>query len=365
MPAPRRHSPAASAGELNKLTRYDNAFFEVAKELGVKLAPRDDPDKSFAPCKAGTVFGVFYDTVAWTWAIPQVKMNRLIIGLRAVIDSGIATVTEFRSLVGKIINVRPLVPSGRFHVDHIMAVYASISQRKRGTVEVPANARQQMHFWMIILQTVSGAVSIPDPCAKLPASAFQVFTDAAGGTLSPIGKGTGGIAGSWWYYYPWSKAINSGCARVGTKKVSRKLSALELIGPLIVLTAGAKWCSNANVRIWVDNSGSVGIWKKGYSTRCPLCTTLVSAIGRVAAAIGCSVTIDKITRCSDTGAVLADELSKGRFTTFKAKLPLDWLIDPEPGWIPLAILDWIQDPKVDFDLGDKILREMLLKDGFL
>jgi hypothetical protein len=100
------------------------------------------------------------------------------------------------------------------------------------------------------------------------------------------------------------------------------------------------------------------VWRKGYSTRCRLCTTLVTAIGRVAAATGCRVTIDKIRRCSNDGSILADELSKGRFAAFKRKLPETWEISPDPAWIPPSILAWIADPKDDNSLGNKILEDI-------
>lgn len=347
---------AAAAGDRERLERYDAAFFQLAEQIGVKLAPRDDPDKSFGPCKAGTVFGVHYDTEKWTWAIPEAKLARLLIALRRIIDDAAVTVTDFRSVVGKIINVRPLVPSGRFHVDHIMAVYAEISPRKRGVVIVPAAAKQQLHFWMTILRTVSGVVSIPEPYCSLPASAYQVFTDAAGGSLTPIGKGSGGIAGGWWFYYPWSKAINSGCARVGTKKVSRKLSALELIGPLIVLVAGADWCSNAAVRIWVDNAGSVGIWRKGYCASCPLCSTIVKALAFVAAGIGCNLDLSKVTRCSNFESTVADALSQGRVLQAK-QIAADYGLPLrlEPATIPAVLLAWLERPVPDENLGVKLL----------
>jgi hypothetical protein len=238
-----------------------------------------------------------------------------------------------------------------------MAVYADVSQRKRGIVEVPAAARQQLYFWMNILRTVSGTVSIPDPKSKLPASAIQVYTDAAGGALAPLGKGTGGVAGNWWFYYPWSKAVNSGCARVGLKKVSRKLSALELIGPLIVLAAGAEWCSNANVHIWIDNAGSVGIWRKGYCATCQLCSTIVKAMSFVAAGIGCNLDISKVTRCSNADATIADALSQGRVATARHVAEQDGrqlLLDPAR--IPAELLAWLDRPVPDEKLGEKLLR---------
>ena len=42
--------------------QYDECFMQVAQQVGVKLAPRDDHDKTFGPCKKGVVFGVEYDT---------------------------------------------------------------------------------------------------------------------------------------------------------------------------------------------------------------------------------------------------------------------------------------------------------------
>ena len=77
------------------------------------------------------------------------------------------------------------------------------------------------------------------------------------------------------------------------------------------------------------------------------------------------VNIEKITRCSQDGAILADELSKGRFHAFRAKLPLGWDVDLDPAWIPPSILDWIHNPREDPSLGDRILRDILAKDGFL
>jgi hypothetical protein len=82
----------------------------------------------------------------------------------------------------------------------------------------------------------------------------------------------------------------------------------------------------------------------------------VKAINVVSTAAGCPVTIEKITRCSESE--LADELSKGRFLAFKRKLPTNWIINAEPAWIPRSILAWIARPGVDLDLGDNILRDI-------
>ena len=96
--------------------------------------------------------------------------------------------------------------------------------------------------------------------------------------------------------------------------------------------------------IWVDNSGSVFEYGKGYSTTCNLYCTLVGAIHEVATAIGCEVELRKIRRCSNLGATAADHLSKADFGSFKELVPAT-NIQPERG--PEAFLSWMEDPKQD------------------
>ena len=67
---------AIAKENLHMLQKLDQKFFEVAKELGIKLAPHSDPDKSFSASHVGTVLGVEYNTKTWTWAIPQDKLGQ-------------------------------------------------------------------------------------------------------------------------------------------------------------------------------------------------------------------------------------------------------------------------------------------------
>jgi len=187
---------------------------------------------------------------------------------------------------------------------------------------------------------------------------LEYFTDASGGSELSLGHGTGGIGGSFWFMVPWGHKINGGVRAADGRKLNRKLSALELVGPLICIASDYQTNAGKPVRIWVDNAGSIGVWRRGYGTRCALCNTLVRAIGRVTAHFGTSLTIDKITRCSNTGSILADELSKGRFIAFKSKKPTDWNINIEPAWIPPCLLAWITLPSQDDSLGDKIIHDI-------
>jgi hypothetical protein len=107
---------AAAAAGSDKLAQFDAAFKEIAADVGVELAPRDDHDKSFAPCTARVVFGVHYDTVSWTWAIPEDKLAAICILLEQAMVQEELPAKTVRSLVGKLIHVKALVPGGRFNI---------------------------------------------------------------------------------------------------------------------------------------------------------------------------------------------------------------------------------------------------------
>ncbi len=348
---------AAAPADSDLLHKFDNTYQQIADQIGIKLAPRDDPDKAFGPTKKGTVFGIMYDTVNWTWGLPPEKLARLSEQIKTILKKNEERLDEIQSVVGRIINVKPLVPDGRFHIDHLIEL-TTASTNPAHLVELNGGFKRQLYFWYLMLRTCNGNASIPDPYTPLPAWSIECFTDAAGGTLDEQGRGTGAVipALGWWVYMPWSKAVNSGAWLVEGKKVSRKLAALELIGPLITMTAGAKLLRGSPITFWVDNQGSCSIWKHGYSNSCKLSSTIVRALATIAAALGCKIDIRKITRCSNPGSIMADALSKADFYGFK--LAGGNQLDLEPAIIPKILLKWCVKPTVDDELGKAILTDL-------
>ena len=352
---------AAPAGS-NLIDAFDQKFLEVASLLGIQLAPRDDPEKSFGPSTTGVIFGVKYDTVAWSWSIPAEKLTRILHQLDKAIESVSISQECMMSIAGRIVDIRPLVPAGRFHINHILRASAA-SKVKTDSLLVDHQLRDQFTFWKIMLQVCSGWVAIPDPDARLPAWSWDVYTDASGGGFGANGLrsgcGVGAVASGWWAYIPWSTTICRGPPGVDGRRLNRKMSALELVGPLLVIAAGYQLCRNRPVRIWVDNAGSVGIWRKGYSTCCALSTCIVKAIAVLAAELGCWLEVVKITRCSNAGANMADALSKADFDRF-------WQLDAlsgmgcgiEQAYVPVSLLAWLEHPVPVEDLGQRIVADL-------
>ena len=346
---------AAPAGS-PLLLNFDQKFSELAAVLGVKLAPRDDPEKSFGPSTSGTVLGVHYNTVDWTWAIPAEKLGRILHSLRSLIDADTIPLDQLWSIVGKILHVHPLLPDGRFHLFHLLKGNCASTDPKYLLSPSP-ELRQQLWFWYTILRTCSSVASIPPPFPPTPAWAVQVYTDAAGGSWSSPGLGCGAVSAEWWLYLPWSKAINTGRVTEQGRRLDRSMSALELVGPLAAICAAPATFRNSAVKFWVDNAGSVFIWQKGYSMSCDLSTTLVTALATVAANLGCRVEIAKILRCSTPLAAMSDALSKADFRRFRELSRSEGLSLPlEPLRAPLELRRWLEDPRPDWDLGSRLLR---------
>ena len=286
----------AAAPPGGRLNEFRLAYQKVAAQIGVRLASEEDPEKAFAPTTVGTVLGVRYDTVKWTWEIPVDKLGRLNDQIVAAIGAAVLPQREVWSLVGRIVHYCPLVPSGRFNLCHLIKINGKGAD-KEALVEMTEPVKRQLRFWLVVLNVSSGLASIPPPLVGTPAWAREFYTDAAGGSATTVGLGCGGVSRDWWFYVPWGRKINAGVSFEG-RWLSSKLSALELVGPLICLAAAPDLVRERPVRIWVDNIGSVKIWQKGYSGSCSLCTTLVSAMASVAAALGVSVSVEKVARCS-------------------------------------------------------------------
>ncbi len=298
-----------------------------------------------------------YDTEAWTWAVPPEKLHRILELIQSACAAAEWAAKDVKSLVGKLIHIKALIPSSRFNADHIMAWLAASNTQDR--VPIPAECKKQLQFWRLLLLTCNNRMAIPETLQISPAWALNVFCDAAGGSLDSPGRGSGGVCGPIWYYHQWHPSINGGIKKWDGKKVSRKLTALELMGPLIFLCCSPDAFRRQPVDFWIDNAGSVAVWKKGYSPHCSLSTTIVKAASTIAAALGCNMTLRKITRCSNTGAKLADSLSKANFAEFFGLADAhSWDLCQEPLRIPLPLLAWLTNPRADDDLGATLTNHM-------
>jgi hypothetical protein len=240
---------AACAAGSNSLAAFEAAYRAVAAELGIQLAPTTDPDKAFKPRTDGVVLGIYYNTVDWTWRIPQDKLARILNAIRTALVADTLPMHQVWSLVGKLLHYAPLVPATKFNIGHLVKAN-SMSTQRNFPVPISADMKRQLYFWWVLLKTTDGRCSIPAPVRPSPPWAVTFYTDAAGGSSLSVEQGTGGIGPEFYFMVPWGRKINSSMRSADGKQLSKKLSALELVGPLICVSAGYDICRSRPVCIW-------------------------------------------------------------------------------------------------------------------
>ena len=203
-----------------------------------------------------------------------------------------------KSVVGKLIAYRMMVPNGKFYLGQLIRISRSVpGDSMDRVVKVTDWGRSEAWFWRNMIPFCGKRTFLPDPSYRLPPTSMHGYTDAAGGSIVNVGYGVGAVLGDqWWAYIPWGEAINRGRLYVDGTRLDCKMSAWELLGPLLLLSAGKELVENRSLVVPVDNQGSVSIYRKGWCTSCMLCTTLVLAISEVAASVNCKLEIDEIRR---------------------------------------------------------------------
>ena len=343
---------------LDPVHSFFEAYLELAEEVGVRLPPPDvDKSKCQSPATTVLALGMDIDTVAWQIRCPEQKLGRILHALRQCLALGSVTMGELASLVGQLQDKMILLVEARFNFVEISRLVNSEESPEQEVKLTPA-ALKQMKWWFVNLQVTAWYCPITHPDAALwpPVAATVVWSDAAGGTLVNLKVGVGILLpGGGWSYFPWPWWLKAGLPGPEGYPLNAQLQFLELCGPLIALSAGAKSCMNKAVNFRLDNMSAVYVWRKGYSTRDRLSSTVVKAIFDLAQRLNASPFVTKVARCSTPGAAAVDALSKGEFGMF-FKISAD--SGPEPLRIPGVLVRWLNSPVADDDLGQRIAEDL-------
>lgn len=349
---------ACSPANSDQVDRFYETYIRVCGDLGVKLADPSDPDKAFSPRTNGQVLGVEYDSTDMTWHLREDKMSVILNMLNTAIKDGQATARFIKKICGKLIDIRNLVPGAKFHLAHLLVAANKFTEQgdMENIVVLDNWCREDLYWFVIMLPIYSQRTELKDPDRKPDHWTVKSYSDAAGGSAISPGRGVGStIFPNMWSFIPWGKRINLGWRAYDRKKLSHKMSAWELVGPLLTLVMGGNTLSGKQLVVYVDNEGSVLMYKKGWSTVCDLCNTLLLAIHQVSTALTCELFVCSITRCSTAGARAADALSKSDKRRFWQFMPE---ANREPEAVPEALRKWIDKPVPSRSLGKDILSEL-------
>ena len=337
---------------------FFEAYLQLADEVGVRLPPPDvDKSKCQSPATTVLALGMEIDTVAWEIRCPEQKLGRMLHALRQCLALGSVAMGDLASLVGQLQDKMLLLVEARFHFAEISRLVIS-GESSEVEVKLTPAALKQMQWWFVNLQTTAWYCPITHPDAILwpPVGAEVIWSDAAGGTLTNVKVGVGILLpGGGWAYFPWPMWMKAGLPGPEGAPLNAQLQFLELCGPLIALAAGASDCMNRAVNFRLDNMSAVYVWRKGYSSRDRLSSTVVKAVFDLAQLLNTSPFVTKVARCSTRGAAAVDALSKGEFDVFFRLSPKS---GPEPLRIPGTLVRWLNAPVVDDNLGQRIAEDL-------
>ena len=205
------------------------------------MAPTEDKEKSFAPTKEGCVYGIYYDTEEESWWLAEDRIARMQAQVREVLESKEVEASKLWSLTGKVLHVKELIVGGKYHLYHLLKANSKYTEKQDAHMMVKINdlLKKELWWWWMMITMSSHRTKYPDPDEQLPAWAMVGYTDAAGGSSLTLGSGCGAVLEDWWSYIPWGKVINGGDKTEDGKRIGRKFSALELVGPLCTCLWGS------------------------------------------------------------------------------------------------------------------------------
>ena len=325
--------------------RWYVAYRETCSKLGVSLASEEDKDKSFPPSDSGVLLGIYFDFAAWTWSVPKIKSDKILILLFDVVNSDTITNKLVEKLAGKLCHYAPVF--GAMWERTFVINMVEHGKHKSYRVHCTDAAKSQCAYWIRRLLLSNIPNKIPLPMNVFPADSINIYPDAAGG--STVGHvGMGGVfwdtSPKYFFMLPWPESINHNLPNSFGHKFAQKLTVLEALAALQLFISQPDVVRGRNVTIWTDNSGLYWAFKKS-SSRCLYVYTVTKSLYTVARALDCRVRIEKVKRCSNLPSLVADTLSKGEIQSAMDLMMTEGEVESSMGFLSLTLQAWINNPR--------------------
>jgi hypothetical protein len=133
------------------------------------------------------------------------------------------------------------------------------------------------------------------------------------------------------------------------------MTTLELVGLFLPFLTVPEVVRGRNIVLGVDNLGVVFAWENGYAKGDLLASSLVRALGIVAAYLECRVHVQHVPRLTTLSSIMADNLTRASTATAEVWSALVGVRTAEP---PAGLWDWLSDPVLDWELGLKLVDEI-------
>lgn len=348
-------------GNESDVAEYRQAYLEIASYIGVRLAENElghSQDKCFGVSNEGSLLGIFFNSVDWTYKIPPNKTKVMLHQIKDLLGGEMASVKTLRSIIGRVTHYMEVVPGGRWERSFLLML---VGEEDRDDKEVQLNwiARQQLRWWFAAVKAGRGGHTIKRRALWRKSYAVEVYSDASGGTIEGNKGGYGGIIflegrPGVWIENRWPLWLNSGLTNRLGIRFNLKLSTLEGVAGVAMIASAAKELMGHDVIWFCDNQGVVEGWKKGQSSDIWL-SIILKALHDLCRGCGIRLEVRWSPRMVGPGPRAADALSKADM----ARAAEDWgTVEELPRQVPQTLVKWVREPKLTRTLGARILREL-------
>jgi len=364
--------PVVSSCDSGKTEIFSEQLVNVCSFLKVPLA-EDDPlkEKAFTNSTKGIVLGVGFDTQNSTWFFSEEKIDRIANSLEEAIGAKMMDLKRIQTLMGRLVDFSQMCPFVKTFTYTGYRFLASFEANDCILKTPPEEARKD---WLICLQALMSAKK-GLPLHKEPRGptlgTLVFYSDAAGCKFDMIqgkrvccnGEDKRGVAClelsneevKWYTTLTWPRKFLEEDRDEKGKFYGSKTSTLEAIGLLLPFVSAPERLRASNVLFLTDNIAVVHGWSSKGIRNDKSATIILRSVAILAAFLGCTVHVKHVPRISDKGASLADSLSRSSSTTSEVKSEL---MHATYSKVSGKLIDWLNDPVLDYDLPLNLLLEL-------
>ena len=165
----------------------------VCDRIWVKMAPKTDKEKAFSCETVGTVLGVVYYTVTWSWNLNPERLKGILHELYDMHESQSVTNELAMKVSGKVAHCGPLFLGSRWWRKPLTCLPDHDAGRRKLLV-LTSCAKSALRWWIMMLNHLRlGILPILDPFHIFPSWQIPIFSDASGVHMQsyPLRRGGG------------------------------------------------------------------------------------------------------------------------------------------------------------------------------
>lgn len=287
----------------------------ICAVLGIPLAE----DKQDGPTAVMILLGIIIDTLKGELRLPADKLQRLIQATTEWASRKSCTRKELESLVGTLSYAAKVIQPGRSFQSRAISLL-SVGRQAHHHIRLSAQFRADMLWWKTFAAHWNGASLIIREDKKI----FSLTSDASGFW------GCGAWHKNKWFQLEWDEYSRS-----------FHISAKELMPILIAAVIWGDTWQGHGVVAHCDNSAVVTVLNSRYC-RDPALMQLLRCLSFVEARRQFTLSAVHLPGIHNT---LADDLSRNRLFAFLEGKPE---AEPNPTEIPVFLLQWLLNPKVEW-----------------